>query len=491
MSSKIFEEAIADAKKLREVAEDNAKKAILEAVTPKIRNFIEEQLLETANNETEYSSGFLDEANELDEDVYLDEQALSSLVTMLGGTDIMSGLSESPTSSIINHSVKAAVGALSTEQRIKLLEVANKINNTVDNLATSEISNKVVQNEEKSVMADRNFYEVDLQALREALDNEGEDHEEHGDLEERGQDQDLFPEEMEEEMEFTEEGLGAMLQELRLVLDLGDDIEEDTLPEDLRGLILPDEEDEEGDDDLDMDDEEGEEGEEGVGDLPAMDFDFGDEEEAPPAEESFVVDANMLKEELAYARRRLREGKMDHHFGGKGGSKVGVDGAFGGKGSSKAGVKKSFGGGAEGQDVFVSPPQMNKLNEAIRQLRRMNRSQKEKLNKYRGAIQTLREQLEDLNLFNAKLLYVNKLLQNKSLSESDKKSVIKALDEARTLREAKSLYGSLTETLGGGNRGTLSESRRYASSSKTTTSSSSTRQAGKELDRWQTLAGLK
>ena len=29
MSSKIFEEAIADAKKLREVAEDNAKKAIL------------------------------------------------------------------------------------------------------------------------------------------------------------------------------------------------------------------------------------------------------------------------------------------------------------------------------------------------------------------------------------------------------------------------------------------------------------------------------
>ena len=46
MSSKIFEEAIADAKKLKEVAEDNAKKAILEAVTPRIREFIEDQLLE-------------------------------------------------------------------------------------------------------------------------------------------------------------------------------------------------------------------------------------------------------------------------------------------------------------------------------------------------------------------------------------------------------------------------------------------------------------
>ena len=35
--SNLFEEALADAKKLKEVAEENAKKAILESVTPKIR----------------------------------------------------------------------------------------------------------------------------------------------------------------------------------------------------------------------------------------------------------------------------------------------------------------------------------------------------------------------------------------------------------------------------------------------------------------------
>ena len=46
MSSKLFEEAVADAKKLRYVAEENAKKAILEAVTPRIREFIEGQLME-------------------------------------------------------------------------------------------------------------------------------------------------------------------------------------------------------------------------------------------------------------------------------------------------------------------------------------------------------------------------------------------------------------------------------------------------------------
>ena len=45
MSRSLYEEAIADAKSLKEVAEQNAKNAIIEAVTPRIRDFIEEQLL--------------------------------------------------------------------------------------------------------------------------------------------------------------------------------------------------------------------------------------------------------------------------------------------------------------------------------------------------------------------------------------------------------------------------------------------------------------
>ena len=69
-----------------------------------------------------------------------------------------------------------------------------------------------------------------------------------------------------------------------------------------------------------------------------------------------------------------------------------------------------------------------------------------KLGKYRSAVNTLREQLEELNLFNAKLLYVNKLLQNKQISESQKRSIVKALDEAQNLQEAKVLYKSLTES---------------------------------------------
>ena len=126
---------------------------------------------------------------------------------------------------------------------------------------------------------------------------------------------------------------------------------------------------------------------------------------------------------------------------------------------------------------------------AIRNLRRMNRSQGEKLNKYRSAVKTLREQLEDLNLFNAKLLYVNKLLQNKSLSESQKKSVVKALDEAKNIGETKALYKSLTESLSS-SKNSLNESVKFGSSSRVTTSSSGKKSVG-DMDRWQILAGLK
>ena len=40
MTSNLYEEAIADARKLREIAEQNAKNAIIESITPKIRYFI-------------------------------------------------------------------------------------------------------------------------------------------------------------------------------------------------------------------------------------------------------------------------------------------------------------------------------------------------------------------------------------------------------------------------------------------------------------------
>jgi len=470
----MFEEAIADAKKLREVAEANAKKAVLEAVTPKIREFIESELLESKHSDLEEDD--VEESEDDVDEVTLDEAALQKLSTLLG-LDISKEITHVENTKMVSEATQAAYRGLSSSQKRELNNIADKINQTKRTLSGVRINNKEANLKENSKMSEK-FYEVDLNALREAVEEELH-HAIEGEVEEEGYDV--------EEGGDPEAELAEMLQELKLVLDLGDDIEEDQIPEELRGML---EEDEEGepDADLDMEDE-----------APADDEGEGEEDfqammGAPPSdddEEEVEVDEAMLAEEILRIRKLVREGKMDHHFGGKGGSKAGVKGAFGGSGSGKAGVKKAFGGGSEGQDAFTNPPTINKLAEAFRAERRKNRALSEKLGKYRSAVDTLREQLEDLNLFNAKLLYVNKLLQNKNLNESEKKSVIKALDEANSLREAKSLYKSLTETFARGNAKPLTESRNRGSSSRPTTSSAPKQGNAPELDRWQRLAGLK
>jgi len=105
------------------------------------------------------------------------------------------------------------------------------------------------------------------------------------------------------------------------------------------------------------------------------------------------------------------------------------------------------------------------------------------------ANQKLRTQLHEMNVFNAKLLFANKLMQNRGLTKSQQRAIVEALDSAKTVNEAKLLYKSLSKSLS--NRGNLSESksRLLASSSRSTRSASpaSNRADG---DRWAILAGL-
>jgi hypothetical protein len=476
--SKIFKEALADAKKLKEIAEENAKKAILESVTPRIREFIEEQLLEgeeehDSKDEIKSGASASQTVDEGDEE-QIDEATIKNLLDMIGSKELFESLSSLEEKNILIKAMKTATNKLNNTQKEKIYEISNKINQNIDKLENSKINNNVDTIQENNSMSkNEKYYEIDLKMLREAVEEEADtlemadryDEEDDKDL-----DEDLF-EAIQATINFpnAEDDLlddleGAELMDFRV--EGGDDSEED------------EEESEEESEDLDMPDIEGlEDTEEPV------------EEGEAAMNEVFDVDPELLRQELANIRQQLQEGNVDHHFGGKGESKSGHANAYGGKGPKKVGHQKSFGGGAYGKDAFVSPPQINKLNEAIRKLSRMNRTQGEKLNKYRGAVKTLREQLEDLNLFNAKLLYVNKLLQNKSLTESQKKSVIKALDEAKNVGETKALFKSLTESFAS-SKNALNESKRFGSSSRVTTSSAA-KNAGSDLDRWQKLAGLK
>jgi len=62
------------------------------------------------------------------------------------------------------------------------------------------------------------------------------------------------------------------------------------------------------------------------------------------------------------------------------------------------------------------------------------------------AVNTLRSELNEVNLLNAKLLYVNRIFKAKNLNESQKLTVIKAFDKAESAKEAKLVYESLSTT---------------------------------------------
>ena len=130
-------------------------------------------------------------------------------------------------------------------------------------------------------------------------------------------------------------------------------------------------------------------------------------------------------------------------------------------------------------------PRRARVNRQLREARKQNAE-------YKEAIAGLKSQLVEMNLFNAKLLYANKLMQNKNLTMKQQKAIVEALDNAKTLREAKLLFKSLSESLTRRAKGSkLNEgSLRTIGSSSRSTRSAQPASSGVEVDRWAVLAGI-
>jgi len=61
-------------------------------------------------------------------------------------------------------------------------------------------------------------------------------------------------------------------------------------------------------------------------------------------------------------------------------------------------------------------------------------------------INELRNELNEVNLLNAKLLYTNKIFKSKNLTESEKIKVLNTFDKAETVKEVKLVFETLTES---------------------------------------------
>ena len=67
-----------------------------------------------------------------------------------------------------------------------------------------------------------------------------------------------------------------------------------------------------------------------------------------------------------------------------------------------------------------------------------------KLEEAYSTIETIKTDLNEVNLLNAKLLYTNKIFRSKNLTESQKVKVLEAFDKATTAKEAKLVFETLS-----------------------------------------------
>jgi hypothetical protein len=117
-----------------------------------------------------------------------------------------------------------------------------------------------------------------------------------------------------------------------------------------------------------------------------------------------------------------------------------------------------------------------------------------KLKEAYNVIRTLKGQLTEVNVLNAKLLYANKLFRTYTLSESEKMKVIEAVDRAKNVREIKLVYSTLAESFGNPNR-TSKKKVVEGFASKATASTRPPKQkilteADAQAERFKKLAGL-
>ena len=117
-----------------------------------------------------------------------------------------------------------------------------------------------------------------------------------------------------------------------------------------------------------------------------------------------------------------------------------------------AGVASVF-GGAVALDKAMDALEAGKLGEKGKAFAEFLRSQgkaaagrySEGVEEDLGEIEELKQELQEVNLLNAKLLYTNKIFKAKNLTENKKVKVLKAFDKATDVKQAKAIYETLNE----------------------------------------------
>ena len=355
-NTKLFEEAIADAKTLRDTAVANAKAALEESFAPRISAMFEKRMQD------------LEEAEEVDE-VYVSDKD-----DLLSEEDDM-------TAEMYNSDDNMDL----SEEDVDLEELFNSLSE--EDLEETMDTEKEAYAEGEDEMEENYDLEEILRELEEEENAIYEDEDGEMDLNEN--------EDLEEKASKDEDISEVTVDELR-----------DMIQDAIRDVMGGEGEEAAGEEEMDLDMDMGMDMEE-----PAED---DDKKEKEGEEDEDMKEIAALERTLAERRKAKVE-------------------------KEKAMMERRKYKGSE--------EDKKDLQEAIR------------------TIKTLRGQLNEVNLLNAKLIYVNKLFKAHNLTEGQKVNIVNSFDKAATLNEAKNVFEILKSTISkSAPKASLKESKSFASS---------------------------
>ena len=498
MSTNLYKEAIAEAQQLKLLAEQNAKNKIIEALTPRIQAMVESQLLSEMDQDIQLVDVEGPMMDVVPDELVDDESSETENTVQIDNAGGVVNLTVSETFQKNLGDIKSQLANSTSSDQNKLAERIARLRGKVRRMDAllEGLSAKSLSEQQKSVI--KKSYQ---KLLAEAVTLRSEAIVSSSD-QSQGNRLAIF-ETLKEMNIMTNKRSRAIfnqlfeashgeLNEMELVLS----------DEDLEALGVEDAEEADVDAlDIEIEMEGGDEEDEGEED-EGGDDEGGDEEEvALDLGEVFEIDPQMLKTELAKLRR-IREAT---------------------EGSAEASAQAdAFGGGEVEDESFIDVDEETLLNALADELgdpdvptpsvggdaaaapaveesrrraarRRVAERRRRRAGTDRSTVRenrALKQQLAEMNLFNAKLLYVNKLMQNRNVGSKQQRAIVEALDNAKTIREAKLVYESITRSLN--NKKSLSEGTRrvLGSSSKPTRRGSSAVNESAQTDRWATLAGI-
>jgi len=115
---------------------------------------------------------------------------------------------------------------------------------------------------------------------------------------------------------------------------------------------------------------------------------------------------------------------------------------------------------------------------------------KKELDEAIKVVKALRGELQEMKLFNAKLLYTNKIFKARSLNESQKVKVLSTFDKAGTIKEVELVYETLSSSFSTAKKQVVKESLGFASKPTGVSQKQAIVEEDAMVTRFKKLAGL-